>query len=40
MDESFDKANIKYDQFKELIELSKKITNAIGQDYNLKYSYF
>jgi hypothetical protein len=32
--ETFKKADIKYGQFKELIELSKKITNAIGQDYN------
>ena len=34
IDEAFKKAEIKYRQFKELIELSKKITNAIGQDYN------
>ena len=34
IEESFDKAEIKYGQFKELIELSKKITNAIGQGYN------
>lgn len=34
VEESFGKADIKYGQFRELIELSKKITNAIGQDYN------
>ena len=34
VEESFKKAKIQYRQFKELIELSKKITNKIGQDYN------
>lgn len=34
VEESFQKAKIQYGQFKELIELSKKLTNKIGQDYN------
>jgi hypothetical protein len=34
VEESFDKANIKYCEFKDLIELSKIITNAIGQAYD------
>jgi len=33
-EESFKKADIKYGQFKELIELSKTIINVITQDYN------
>lgn len=34
VEESFDKAKINYREFKDLIELSKIITNSIGQDYN------
>ena len=33
-EESFEKADIKYRQFKELIDLSKAIINIITQDYN------
>ena len=33
-EESFRKADIKYRQFKELIDLSKTIINVITQDYN------